>query len=49
MTITYVSADRCTLVREYKDDLGRVLRMEVATRPDTEAVWGPPTTVEAER
>ncbi len=49
MTITYVSADRCTLVREHRDDTGHVLRREVATRPDTDAVWGPPTTVEAER
>jgi hypothetical protein len=50
----YVSEDRCTLVRTWEDEtaageLDGAIVVEVATRPDTDAVWGPPVRVLKER
>jgi hypothetical protein len=48
----WVNADRTVLVRFWpKDDAGQTMpeAMEVATRMDSDAVWGPPIRVEVEK
>lgn len=40
----WVNDDRTVLVREWPDG-----SMEVATRPDAAATWGPPVSVKPER
>ncbi len=47
----YVSEDRCTLVRTWPEAVDGKPRLvvEVATRPDPDAVWGPPVRVVEER
>lgn len=42
--IQWVNKDRTVLVRMYKNGT-----MEVATRPEAGAIWGPPVKVELER
>jgi hypothetical protein len=39
----WVNEDRTVLVREYEDGT-----MEVATRPEAGAIWGPPIKVKLE-
>lgn len=39
----WVNEDRTVLVREFEDGT-----MEVATRPEAGAIWGPPTIVTPE-
>jgi hypothetical protein len=43
----WVSQDRCTLVHRHVE--GEVVVMTVATRPDSDAVWGPPVKLEQEQ
>jgi hypothetical protein len=47
--VQWVNPERTVLVRWWPEDDGGVpAELEVATRPETGATWGPPITVEIE-
>lgn len=48
--VVWVNDERTVLVRTYQDnEMPRRRVLEVCTRPEPEAVWGPPITVKEER